>query len=199
MSVHHHAYLLVGERGEVLAHLDKILSELGVKKEGNPDLFLYEEVGIKDARAIGERAIEKSFGERKVFIILGDLTNEAQNALLKTVEEPISDTHFFITVREEGRIIPTLRSRMQTVVVGGETSGDRADKFLKASIKDRLGFVKKFSDNEDGVDTFLDELLLELKKKEGAKGLREVYKLRHYAGDKSVSRRLILEHLATVL
>jgi hypothetical protein len=199
MSTHHHAYLLVGEREEVLGHLDKILCELGVKKEGNPDFFLYEEVGIKDARAIGERAIVKSFGEKKVFVILGDLTHEAQNALLKTVEEPIPDTHFFISVREEGRIIPTLRSRMQIVTVGGDAGGDRAGKFLKSSIKDRLSFAKKFSDEEASIDTFLDELLLELKKSENTKELKNVYKLRHYAGDKSVSRRLILEHLAAVL
>lgn len=45
------------------------------------------------------------------------LTTEAQNALLKTLEEPPLDTVLMLTVTDPGALLPTVRSRLSTVHV----------------------------------------------------------------------------------
>lgn len=46
------------------------------------------------------------------------LTVEAQNALLKNFEEPPSDTLVILTVSQRSSLLPTIRSRAQSIVVG---------------------------------------------------------------------------------
>jgi hypothetical protein len=45
------------------------------------------------------------------------LTTEAQNALLKTIEEPPSGTVLILTVAHEQALLPTIRSRTQKITV----------------------------------------------------------------------------------
>lgn len=176
----------------------------GVKLKGSPDYFVFKEAlfGVDDARALSEQAIVKAFVDKKVFFIAPEkITLEAQNALLKTFEEPVSNTHFFLVVRDEHVIIPTLRSRLELLRVEGETEDlKEAQKFLKLSVKDRLNFVKKFVDKEENLSAFLDELLLEFRgRAEATSSMEEVYKLRLLSDDRGASPRLILEHLSLVL
>ncbi|MFN2526299.1 MAG: DNA polymerase III subunit delta' [Actinomycetota bacterium] len=55
--------------------------------------------------------------DRKVFILEeGDRMNEAaQNALLKTLEEPSADSIFILTADQEEELLPTVRSRCRIV------------------------------------------------------------------------------------
>lgn len=46
------------------------------------------------------------------------LTLEAQNALLKMLEEPPAGTLIILTVRHEQTVLPTIRSRAQSIAVG---------------------------------------------------------------------------------
>jgi DNA polymerase III delta prime subunit len=188
----HHAYLLVGDKETAHSFVVGRLEEVGFVLANNPDYLVlrFETFGIPEARDLSQRAARKAFSGRKVFLIVADaLTHEAQNALLKTFEEPTSDTHFFVVVREEGMVIPTLLSRMQVVKL--EASSEKledAKDFLMLPLKKRLEFAKDFEGN---LAQFLDELLLITKSK-------EVLALRRYAQDRSASARLILEHLALV-
>ena len=161
----HHAYLLVGDAGEAHTALLSFFSSKGVKLTGSPDFFISLEpvFGINEARLIATSALRRAFGNRKVFLIAPEkITLEAQNALLKTFEEPIENTHFFLVVREEELIIPTLRSRMEKIKLQHSVLQEEAGKFLKLEPADRLKFVKKFVDNERNLSVFLDELLLVL-------------------------------------
>lgn len=45
------------------------------------------------------------------------LTTEAQNALLKLLEEPPADTGFIMTATSEQQLLPTIRSRSQAITV----------------------------------------------------------------------------------
>ncbi len=200
----HHAYLLIGSREASEKALLSLFEEQGETLVGSPDYFVFKEAlfGVDDARAINEQAITKAFVNKKVFLIAPEkITLEAQNALLKTFEEPTTKTHFFLVVRDEHVIIPTLRSRLQLVrLEAGAEDLKEAQKFLKLSIKDRLNFVKKFVDKEQNLSTFLDELLLELRDKaDKTQMLEQVYKLRLVSDDRGASPRLILEHLAVSL
>jgi hypothetical protein len=158
-----HAYLLVGDR-ESWREILKIELKKFLKLENltsSPDIWWqnYESFGIKEAHALIEREVRHGFGGQGRFFILeiSSITPEAQNALLKTFEEPAPDAHFFIIARTAEIFLPTLRSRL--VELRGESSQfggteevvlcvtksdfGRADKFLRMDYPDRLNFIQK--------------------------------------------------------
>jgi len=198
----HHAYLLVGDREAAEEAVLSLFEVNGEKLVGSPDFFVFREalLGVDDARKLSEQAMRHAFTGRKVFLLSPEKVSlEAQNALLKTFEEPIANTHFFLVLREESLVLPTLLSRMQKVIVQGNALDKVAGEFLKLGIKDRLNFVKKFVEKEQNLSAFLDQLLLELRKRGETKRMEAVYKLRLLSDDRGTSPRLILEHLALVL
>lgn len=73
-------------------------------------------VGINDVRELEQQMWQTSmFDKPKVAYIQGlDLLSlGAQNALLKTLEEPPKNTFFILSVQNISRIIPTIMSRVQ--------------------------------------------------------------------------------------
>ncbi len=79
-------------------------------------------IGIEAARQL-ERFLRLKVPSRKKFnraVIIEDghiMTTEAQNALLKTLEEPPVGTIIIITVSYQPALLPTVRSRAQTITV----------------------------------------------------------------------------------
>lgn len=198
----HHAYLLVGDCDAAEEFLHLHLSERGISIKGSPDFYSWREklFGINDARDLIESAAHKAFGKCKIFFIAPEkISLEAQNTLLKTFEDPIPDTHFFLVAREEELIIPTLRSRMQSIRVQHSVSNNEAEKFLELGPKERINYVKKFVDMEDNLSVFLDKLMLFLREAKEHELLKKVFEVRKFSDDRSTSSRLILEYLALVL
>jgi hypothetical protein len=98
----------------------------------HPDLLVGSPNAWREARSTGESivAVARQWlleaagapiaGERRVVLIEhADQANEqTQNALLKALEEP-TDRHIFILVADEAaRLLPTIRSRCQTLRIG---------------------------------------------------------------------------------
>ena len=70
--------------------------------------------GIDDVRGWIESSRFSPLGSGgKVYIIdeLHQMTNAAQSALLKVIEEPPPNVYFFLCTTEAGKLIPTIRSR----------------------------------------------------------------------------------------
>ncbi len=110
----HHAYLLIGNK-EFSSLIEYLKSKIAI--HGNPDFFerSYASLGIDDAREIktlaGTRPILE--GGKKIFVLqVNAITVEAQNALLKLLEEPPAYAHFFIIVPSAHLLLPTVKSRM---------------------------------------------------------------------------------------
>ncbi len=202
----HHANLLLGAPDEAESYLRSLCDSLDIKLINSPDFFAFRmnTFGIDEARELSRLSVRKAITQRKIFFISSArLTLEAQNALLKTFEDPFPNTHFFLALREEALIEPTLLSRMQTIRVGyGDVASVsvEAEKFLSLPLKDRLLFAKKFVDEEKSLPDFLDSLLLLLRgKKENNASVRNVYNLRQFAFGSAVLPRLVIEHLSLVL
>lgn len=73
-------------------------------------------LGIDAVREVSEKLYEHArLGGAKVVWLkeATQLTEAAANALLKTLEEPPEKTWFFLSCREPGRLLATLRSRCQ--------------------------------------------------------------------------------------
>ena len=212
LKSHHHANLLVGYREDAESYLNDFCRDCGIKLANNPDFFAFriDTFGIDEARQLNILSTRKAFatmrdgqmGKKIFFIAPLRLTLEAQNALLKTFVDPPSDSIFFLVIQEEGMIVPTLLSRMQTVKLSkGKTSQlEEAKEFLSSSLKKRLLFAKDFADEEKSLPTFLDDLLLLLRKKNGSdEVLEKVYNLRRLINDSNLTPRLVIEHLSLML
>lgn len=218
----HHAYLLVGPAEIILLELR---SKLGVAEIIHQVLSSF---GIDESRELREkqaRAVAEA--EERVFILQFDsITIEAQQALLKTLEEPAQRTKFFLIAPTKQMFLPTLLSRLQIIVldprsnlkgVQGSTSGPRmaeAENFLAANPEERLAIVQKLLDaSETPAETrtlalkLVQNLEILLERNLGAasggtktvSALRDLELARDYLNDRAASTRLILEHLATVL
>ncbi|OHB10706.1 MAG: hypothetical protein A3G05_01005 [Candidatus Zambryskibacteria bacterium RIFCSPLOWO2_12_FULL_45_14] len=199
----HHARLLIGTTKEAESYLNLYCKDLGIRLANNPDFFAFktDTFGIDEARELKLLAARKAVTQQKTFFISPvRITLEAQNALLKTFEDPSPDTIFFLVTREEALIIPTLLSRMQMTRLNLVQTGQEAQQFLSSSLKDRLTFARKFADEEGSLPDFLDNLLTLLRKQEGSTGLIEkVYNLRRLINDSNLMPRLVIEHLSLVL
>lgn len=98
--------------------------------------------GIDDARALIERAYQRPQATAlQVLIVQTDfITLEAQNALLKVLEEPPQSTRFIFVVPPDFSLLPTLASRFAREEIVSESRLEQpvfAD-FMKLSYKDRL-------------------------------------------------------------
>jgi DNA polymerase III delta prime subunit len=82
---------------------------------------VYEKaMGIEDVRDIQGQILLKPFrGKTKAVIInaYGSITPEAQNALLKILEEPPANTIIVITTEKKELILPTIISRCKVIVL----------------------------------------------------------------------------------
>ena len=85
----------------------------------NSDLNIYpngKSVLVEDIESIIEKSQEKPmFGDKKIFIVksIDNATFQAQNKLLKTLEEPPKNVIFLLTATNENKILPTIISRVR--------------------------------------------------------------------------------------
>ena len=153
------AYGLIGDTSvadELVAILE---NDFEIEKNGNQDFFYnkYENLTIDDARNLKKMHESRpvSAKGKKIFIVVADNINaEAQNALLKLLEEPASYAHFFIIIPQMNLLLPTVRSRLHfintdKVVTKNDDSNDLSEdvkKFLDAGKVKRLEIVKKVAE-----------------------------------------------------
>ena len=101
----------------------KCKSCLEFNSNNHPDFFIVEaesgKIKIEQIRNLMESSIEKPIiGQKKVFIIndADSMTKEAQNCLLKILEEPPEYLCIILVVQNESQILTTIKSRCTKVV-----------------------------------------------------------------------------------
>lgn len=190
MELTHHAYLLVGDHGATI-------SELKLKYP-NCRHQRFARLGIDDSRALvvdqGQTAWD---GDTKLFLLeITDATVEAQNALLKVLEEPTAGTHFVLIVPSAEILLPTVRSRLQ-ILQGESTQAETniARELLAQIPAKRLEWLK----NNEVPTNFLDQLEQVIAEKKALPAYAELALARRYWHTPGVSHKLLLEHLAVNL
>ena len=210
----HHAYIFEGSSvSEVL----EIIKGLGFSTSDNPDITIrnVQSFGINDARAIRGKAILKPISNsRQVFIIeTVHITHEAQNALLKVLEEPTGFSIFFIITPKADTLLPTLISRTCIIRSDKAIVGDsNSTAFLKAPIHERLNMIiemlpkgEKKEKDLGAIVRFLNGLELQLavlSKTDpinATKGLKALYIAKKYCMDKGASHKILLEQTALLV
>lgn len=97
---------------------NKCKSCLELDNSNNPDLTIIEPDGnnvkIEQIRELNRKVVEKPIVSNKKVYIINDgqnITKEAQNALLKTLEEPPEYVTIILITTSESAFLPTIKSR----------------------------------------------------------------------------------------
>lgn len=222
----HHAHLIVGSRTDADTLVRAIEIERKAPREGDPDFHVlaFDTLAVDDARELRTLALTRPVGlsGHALFVVsLNEATIEAQNALLKLLEEPPEYAYFYLVVPRAHMLLPTVRSRMtvsriaalDSVSAQGSESADITDeagKFLKLSPAKRLDVVKKLVEDiskdkktkQDAI-LFLDAVERVLMAAKGpaqaSASLEAVGLARSYLGDRAPSIKMLLEHVAVLL
>lgn len=174
----------------------------------HPDILYYSEkdkLGIAEARKIKNHFSLKPYNAKGRAVVLEDaskLTIEAQNALLKTLEELPKEAIFILGASSDDSILPTVLSRCQisrlqpTMQPGMLQAGSEVENLLHASIEEKFEFIEKLKDR----DEFFYLLLNYFHKKilEYPQFLKELLQAEQWK-KQNVNIRPILEYLMLVM
>jgi len=203
----HHAYIIYGDKKESFNFLKDYFLKLGFSFENNPDFFHYveENISIDLAHELVNINSRKMFSDTRVVVLeFRSILNEAQNALLKLLEEPMHNTYFFLLTETKGFALPTVISRVVEIdsVRGGQQN--ESSDFVSGTIDKRLKIVEKIVKDKDrarasSIVKEIHKYILE-KELDNKKGLLQaVFAAQKFIDKPSSSIKMILEHLAVIL
>ena len=205
-------FLIAGSSDDI-PQVFVLLKKEGIETEANPDLYVrqYRQFGIDDAQELRLRASSRAVGDRRVFVVAaGGMTSEAQNALLKTLEEPPANALFIFLIPAPETLLATIRSRAQIVRLDdSETHAkqhpiDPAE-FFAATPAKRIELLKVVLEKDDddkyntgGILAFLASLeKYAADMKAGTKDtLTTIYRARMYITDRGALVKTLLESVA---
>ena len=161
--------------------------------------------GVDDIRSLREGVkLAPASARKKVYIIdeAHMLTNEASNALLKTLEEPPEHVVFVLATTNSGKLLDTIRSRCTNVVFPKATKGEIVGSLEKAvkgeKLKVEKGVLEQIAKGVDGSFREAHKILEQVsigREKVRLGDLEQVHatnieKLLEYLKNKDVSRAL---------
>lgn len=196
----HHANLLVGDKISALASLPP-----EAKVEGLDVIHrTYERMSIADVRELTNDVLLKPISApQRIFVIRAQsILGEAQNALLKNFEEPNAHTVFYLIIPREDMLLPTLRSRLNSIrVEQGASDTTVFDEFLKMNYSSRLNCVAEKIKSEDTawIETILKGAELHVQKIRNARLIEDVLLVDSFIHANGSSKKMLLEHLALTL
>ncbi len=146
-----------------VGEIEKILASLELKKDHPDVLWLDDEqkLGVEAAKKIRQYLSLKPYsatGRAVVVESAQNFTADAQNSLLKTLEEPPTEAIILLGADSDKNVLQTVLSRVQIVALG-KTSDNRpqsaedqiavdVEKLLSGSIEQRFEYIEKLEDKE---------------------------------------------------
>lgn len=204
------AYLIRGDARTLDVLFQKLIDE-NVTVKASPDYYVrvFTKFVADDAEEIRRRATLKPIHDNvRLFLIsFPSATTEAQNALLKLLEEP-GDAVFFLVTPSPDTLLPTIRSRVQTLDMGEAETGVDVESFLSSSSSERLLLLKPLYEHEAGerdiagILAFLHSLERVFSRKvrsaEAQQGIAAIYRARKFVTDKGSLLKPLLEQIALI-
>jgi DNA polymerase III subunit delta' len=135
-------------------------------------------IGIEDIKAIQEKLFLKPIKSKSKFIVIEDaqlLTPEAQNALLKVLEEPPANTNIILGTETTEALLQTIQSRCQIIQLEedrkklSEKTVEELNLFITSlpdlSISERLKQAELLAKDKDKALLWIENLTLVLREK----------------------------------
>ncbi len=146
----HHAYFVSGDLESGIASALRFAKKTYALPEESPDAVVlrYGLLSVDDARTIKEMAERAPLaGDTKLLVVAaGRIFHEAQNALLKLLEEPPTGVVIVLIVPSAGVLLSTLRSRLLPLPLQGKketASSELIETFLQGKKDAREKVVAK--------------------------------------------------------
>lgn len=169
-------------------------------------------VGIEDVRNFQKKLFLKPLKSKTKALILNieeSLTDEAQNALLKSLEEPPNNTIIILLVASMEILLPTVLSRCNIINLKSDLGVQPLSEGLNfiLSIKDygvgeRLKFAQDNSKTKEDAKVFLENLILTVRNSllktpdnQKLKTLKSLNKTHKIISTTNANSRLVLENL----
>jgi DNA polymerase III delta prime subunit len=203
-----HAYLVIGGDPSEIEQLARELADtLGISKSDFHPIEGEGTISIERIRTlIHDLSLRPHSSPEKLALIKNaqKMTPEAQNALLKTLEEPPGDAVIILSIPQEGGVLPTIASRCQKLRLSGEEEFFQADvpelyEISSMPLVERFKLAETLAKNEElpnVVDGWLVSLRKVMKQESSAAHLAEsVFSVKKLISDTNVNRRLLLEQL----
>jgi hypothetical protein len=216
--------VLEGNPEEIAYSLRIYLEDRGEVNKQSEDmsLNLYDSFAIQDSQRIKEWYQNKpTDGKKKICIIGAKFINrEAEQTLLKIIEEPTENSHFFIVVPDSSLLLGTILSRVH-LIKNGEGINDEelkiAKDFLNLNLPGRIEkvgeIIKEFKDNENsgglrysaislinGIERIIYEKWKKDLDNEDLKFiLGELKNCREFLSTPGASVKMILEHISLII
>jgi len=206
MKLDHHSYIIVSSTPDTL--VPTLIADF--KNTMNEHVvvpFIIPRVTIDDVRTLSEYTYGSA--PQIVLVATDDILPEAQQALLKTLEEPGQQTKIVFIMPHVAHLLPTIMSRVEVVHYEGENPENiyktEMQKFLSSDVPTRLKWVEKFiKDNEDHGTTrsilkrYIDALTEIVLNKKGVSSM--VLEDLQYVSTNILTRgssiKMLLEHIA---
>lgn len=211
-----HSFLIVSKDKNLSS---SYTSNLLKEREVDPldvNLYSYEKaMGIEDVRNIQKAILLKPFrGKTKAVIIdaYENITIEAQNALLKILEEPPNNTIIIIYASKKELLLPTIISRCKVIILHEKEInlsesdlskfGEILNILLNGATGDKLKIAQDITGNKGDAASWLEQMavFLENKLKQNNKDakilslLKELQKTYKVIKSTNVSERTALEN-----
>lgn len=179
--------------------------QVGDIKTNHPDVLYFkagEKLGIAQARQIKDHFSLKPYSLKGRVVIIEDasvMTIEAQNALLKTLEEPPEEAVLLLGAPSDANLLPTILSRCEihrSAVLVSQLPTSDIEKLINASIEERFEYIEKLKDKKE----FLTALTYYFHQKlpENFEFAKELLQAEEWARQ-NVNLRGILEYLMLIL
>ena len=218
----HHFHLIEGDKENIRETLLEFLEkDFGVNPNDSSLFYNYEfdSFLVDDSRALSMKAqIKTPEGEKMVFVIFANSINEkAQNALLKTFEEPPQSTYFFVVLPRTDSLLPTFISRSVLVKGDRENSGETLNDLRKKTVGERLkfvdGLVKDIKDEkiekieaQKFIRNLINDFKSEIEKKSSpseasqkVSAIKTLMQIDDYLKDSGASTKILLERAVLLI
>ncbi len=176
-------------------------------KRNSPDVLWFEpdsKLGVDQAKQINSHFSLKPFQETGRVVVITqaqNLTDAAQNALLKTIEELPHHAIFILGADQSNQLLPTFLSRIEQELILSEVSHDIsiAQDFLKADIERRFTIIEKLDDRQDLINQLAKWSEKEITKNPKILSAAKNCLLAKKWSEQNVNARSILEWLALTI
>lgn len=210
-NLNYSVYFIPGHLEETREFFQKITESFSKTEERLVMYADFSSLGIKEAGILNDFHNQRSDKRQFFFLYFDSITREAQNSLLKTLEDLKGEKYLFIASPRFENILETIKSRLFLINkkdlnwVKEDIQKD-AINFILMSESKRISFIDEMNKkNKKDTDfdfrnyarTFIDELERELSKKDTKKDVfPTIWQMRDYLSDTGSSPKIILETIA---
>jgi len=210
MVLNHHSYVYVNEDSTPLLELlQSNFSDLFIDNLNHPDLWIrnYTTFTIEDSRDLKKFNQTKASLNNKIALISANsITTEAQQSLLKVLEEPYPGVMIFLVLPNINLLLPTIMSRVEILEIENKSmvKNKEALHFLSLSISERLLLLEEWrkkdvAENRLWATGLLNGIEMYIKNNNINNGLLSILNIKKYISDQSFSFRLAFLYLALAL